>query len=260
MPTFTEGRIREAIGQLKMYQGFVKNYKLALAFPGNLSEKDNKALQEAGIEVWDINFIASEFANEIASTPHPILQPLFASAKYVAAHDKLINELKSIKPVNKDDDWSKYQKHIEKVLDYLFGNVLSSPISELSDHFKINRRDFILRNYAESGFWAHLRNRYSADFIVLDAKNYSKSVTKKEVLQISNYLKIHGAGLFGIIISRNGGDKGSYYTCREIWAIDRKLVIVSDDNDIIKMIIAKASSNAPEEIIRQKIEEFRLSM
>ncbi len=94
----------------------------------------------------------------------------------------------------------------------------------------------------------------------MDAKNYTKKVTKKEVLQIANYLKVHGAGLFGIIISRNGGNTGCYYTCREVWAMDKKLIIVLTDEDIIKMIIAKAANNDPEEIIRQKIEEFRLSM
>ncbi|HSZ25792.1 MAG TPA: hypothetical protein VK766_08750 [Cytophagaceae bacterium] len=260
IPTFTEIRLREVIEQLKVYGKYAKGYRLVFAFPGILSDKDNADIQSNGIEIWDINYIAQTFAKEITTTPHPLFQALFTKTKYVAAHDKLIIELKSIRAGNKDADWSKYQKHIEKVLDYLFGSVLSSPITEHSDHFKINRRDFILRNYAETGFWAHLRNRYLADFIVLDAKNYTKKVTKKEVLQIANYLKVHGAGLFGIIISRNGGNTGCYYTCREVWAMDKKLIIVLTDEDIIKMIIAKAANNDPEEIIRQKIEEFRLSM
>ncbi len=260
IPTFTEIRLKEVIEQLKKYKQYAKDYKIAFAFPGILPDKDNALIQAEGIEVWDINFISSTFAKEVATTPHPLLQSLFTSVKYVAEHDKLITDLKAIRTGKKDNDWLKYQKHVERILDYLFGSVLSSPITELSDHFKINRRDFILRNYAETGFWANIRNRYLADFIVVDAKNYSKKVTKKEVLQISNYLKVHGSGLFGIIISRNGGDTGCYYTCREIWAMDKKLVIVLDDNDVIKMIMAMASSNNPEEIIRQKIEQFRLSM
>ncbi|MFZ4671253.1 MAG: hypothetical protein ACOYLT_04480 [Flavobacterium sp.] len=260
IPTFTELRLREIIEQLKIFKKYSKDHKIALAFPGILTNKDNELLQKDGIEVWDINYISTKFFKEIASTPHPLFQALFTSKKNVAEHNKLIMDLKSINPGRKDKDWSKYQKHIEKILDYLFGSVLSSPITELSDHFKINRRDFILRNYAETGFWAHIRTRYLADYIVLDAKNYTKKVTKKEILQISNYLKVHGAGLFGIIVTRNGSDNGSYYTCREIWAMDKKLVIVLDDNDIKKMIIAKASTNNPEEIIRQKIEQFRLSM
>lgn len=259
-PTYTESGLKNVIQQLKNYKQYAKGYKLAFAFPGLLPEEDNKLIQNEGVEVWDINFIASIFAKEVATTPHPFLQSLYTNVKYVAGHDKLITELKAIRVGKIDNDWLKYQKHIERILEYLFSTALSSPITELSDHFKINRRDFILRNYAETGFWANIRNRYFADFIVIDAKNYSKKVTKKEVLQISNYLKVHGAGLFGIIFSRNGGDLGCYYTCREIWAMDKKMVIILDDNDVIKMIIAMASGNNPEEIIRQKIEQFRLSM
>jgi hypothetical protein len=160
----------------------------------------------------------------------------------------------------KENEWSRYQKFVRRILEYLFGSQLSSPITEHSDHFGINRRDFILRNYAEIGFWAHLRTRYFADYIVIDAKNYSKKVTKKEVLQIANYLKEHGAGLFGLILSRNGGDNSCYYTCREIWAMEKKLIIVLDDDDLEKMILSKEATGSPEEIIRQKIEQFRLSM
>lgn len=258
--TLTELRLREVIEQLKVYQKYAKAHKLAFLFPGILSDNDNAMFQSQGIEVWDINYIAQTFAKEIEKTLHPLFQALFTATKYVPAHDKLITELTSINAGRKNNDWSKYQKHIEKILDYLFGSALSSPITENSDYFKINRRDFILRNYAEAGFWAHIRNRYFADFIVLDAKNYTKKVTKKEVLQMANYLKVHGAGLFGIIVSRNGGDTGCYYTCREMWAMDKKLIIVLNDEDVIKMIIAKAASDDPEEIIRQKIEQFRLLM
>jgi hypothetical protein len=260
MPTFTDIRLREIKDQMKTFGKYAPGYCLVLAFPGILSEKDNTLIQNIGIEIWDINYIAQTFAKEIEKTNHPIFKALFTTAKYDPTHDKLIVGLNSISAGKKDKDWSKYQKHIEKILDYLFGSVLSSPITENADHFKINRRDFILRNYAETGFWAHVRTRYFADYIIIEAKNYTKKVTKKEILQISNYLKIHGTGLFGILVSRNGGDTGCYYTCRDLWAMEKKLIIVLNDQDMIKMIIAKSSSNNPEEIIQQKIEQFRLSM
>lgn len=258
--TFTKRRLQDVIGQLKYYEKYMGDAKLILAFPGILPDSDNKLLQEMGIEVWDLRFISSTFPAEIASTGHPILQPLF-SAQYSSAGNAWITELKSIKTGKRDEnEWSKYQRFIQRTIEYLFGSELSSPITEHSDHFGINRRDFILRNYSEKGFWASLRARYFADYIVIDAKNYSKKVTKKEVLQISNYLKIHGPGLFGIIFSRNGGDNSCYYTCREIWAMEKKLIIVLNDEDLEKMILSKETSDTPEEIIQQKIEQFRLSM
>jgi hypothetical protein len=83
---------------------------------------------------------------------------------------------------------------------------LSTPIVELSDESGTNRRDIILPNYAERGFWSFVRERYCADFIVVDAKNHADCVGKTEALQVLNYLKAHGAGLLGLIVSRAGGD------------------------------------------------------
>lgn len=263
IPTFTEIRIRDVIEQLKTYKKYVDGANLVFLFPGILSEKDNAFINNNGIEVWDINYIAQTFAKEIADTHHPIFQALYTTyttIKYVASDNNLVIDLKAIPSGKKNNDWSKYEKHIEKVLNYLFESDLSSPLTQNADYFKINRRDFILRNEAESGFWANIRNRYSADFILVEAKNYTKKVTKNEVLQTAHYLKTHGVGLFGIIISRNGGNTGCYLTCREIWAMDKKLIIVLNDDDIINMIMSKSSSNSPHEIIRQKIEEFRLNM
>ena len=74
-------------------------------------------------------------------------------------------------------------------------------------------------------------------------------------------LKSHGAGLFGLIISRVGGDaSGCEHTLREQWLVHRKLILVLDDEDMKEMLIAKSDGRAPEEILGQKIEHFRLSM
>jgi hypothetical protein len=217
-------------------------------------------LRQSNIEVWDRKFITQTFKNEIEKTDNKLFQKFFSlSESKPKIEDTLLNELKLISAGK--DDWSKYQKHVEKILSFLFSDILSEPITELPDKYGINRRDFILRNYCETGFWKYLREKYQADFIVIDAKNYTGKIKKNQVLQISNYLKSHGTGLFAIIISRNGQeDTGSYFTRREIWATERKMIIILDDNDMEKMILAKAALNRPEEIIIQKIEGFRLEM
>lgn len=259
--TFTPSKLEDVINKLMTYRQIDEQSSVVLFFPGILPNQDNELLSKAGIEVWDVNFIASTFADEVATIQHPILQELFRKANYVTDEDKLIRELKSIQTGGKgENEWARYQEFIQKILDHLFGKQLSSPIVERPDYFRVNRRDLIMRNYAESGFWAHLRHRYFADYIVVDTKNYSKKIGKKEVLQIANYLKIHGPGLFALLFSRNGGDNSCYHTCREIWAMEQKLVIVLNDSDLERMIIANETSQRPEEIIRQRIEEFRLSM
>lgn len=131
---------------------------------------------------------------------------------------------------------------------------------ENSDYLKTNRRDFILSNYAKDGFWEFLRSNYKADYIVVDAKNYSNKIKKDEVLQIANYLKPHGAGMFGMIFTRKGGDsRGCETTLREQWILHGKLILVLDDEDVENMLVA-SSTGTTTDIIGQKIEKFRLSM
>jgi len=252
--SFTRENLISVIKQLKAYRNYSKDSTLVFAFPGKLLEDEYLLFEKENIKVWDRDVISQIFKSEIRSTHHPTFQYLFHFRIPEDESEKLIEDLLKIKPGR--DNWFEYQKLVGKALNYLFSKKLSSPITELPDDFKINRRDFILPNYSESGFWAYLRMRYNADFIVVDAKNYTKKVQKKEILQVANYLKKHGTGLLGIIISRNGGDRSSKLTIREIWATEQKLIIVLNDNDFIKMIKAVE----PEEILKQRIEEFRLSI
>jgi len=63
-----------------------------------------------------------------------------------------------------------------------------------------------------------------------------------------------------LIIPRSGISQGALYTLREVWAIDKKIIIVLQDNDIEQMLLEKISKREPENVIRQKIEDFRLSL
>lgn len=260
-PTFTDKRLKDIITQLTTYNKNSKDkLKLVLAFPGTLTITDNSLLKKEHIIVWSRHYIANNFKEQIEKSKYPIFQKVFYEQPIggVSIQRVLINNLKNIKKGK--EDWSRYQRHVLTILEYLFGKTLSSPINESSDKFGINRRDFILRNYSENGFWKYLREKYQADFIVIDAKNYSGKIKKNQILQIANYLKQHGTGLFAMIIARNNvEDTGSYFTRREKWITENKMIIILDDNDLEKMILAKSSDSA-EEIIKQRIEDFRLEI
>jgi len=123
---------------------------------------------------------------------------------------------------------------------------------------RVNRRDIVLPNYASEGFWAFMLQYYGAHYVVVDAKNYVGPVKKTEILQLGNYLSRHGAGLFGIIVCRSDLDKGGEITRRELWAFHQKLIVVLNGDDLIQMLDASAVGTDPAEVIRQKIEDFRL--
>jgi hypothetical protein len=104
-----------------------------------------------------------------------------------------------------------------------------------------------------------MRDVYDAHYVVVDAKNYVGQVKKRDILQLANYLTAHGTGLFGMIISRSGDDRSAHETRREQWVIHRKMIIVLNDEDLRQMTANQLSGGDPGELIRQKIEDFRLA-
>jgi len=142
----------------------------------------------------------------------------------------------------------------------MFCPPLGHPLWESSDASGINRRDIILPNEAQTGFWAFLRQRYGADYIVVDPKNYKGRVSKAQVLQIANYLKPHGTGTFAMIFSRNGEKRSSLLTRREQWSVYGKLVLVLLDDDLESMLLAHDSGGQPEEVLSRTIQDFRLGL
>ncbi|MEQ6537200.1 hypothetical protein [Pseudomonas aeruginosa] len=256
-------QLDQLLRQLFAYGTTNNDYKIVLAVPATLSDEYLFALKEAGVEVWDLNFLSREFSGVVHKIPGSYFAQIIVShanrSHEPTNEEKFISSLRSCLP-GKQDCYV-YQKLIGEILGHLFTPPLYEPIPELSDKAKVNRRDFIMPNYVDSGFWAFLRERYSADYVVIDAKNYTKKVSKKDVLQIANYLKSHGAGLFGLIISRRGGDlSGCEVTLREQWLVHQKMIIILDDEDVVSMLLAKSDGRAPEQVIGSKIEQFRLSM
>lgn len=259
----TSAHIHKVILQLEKYRDAYGDCRLILAVPATLRPRDIYDLRLASIELWDLNYIAEHFSKQIKEAYPSYYKALFfvqlSRPPKPTREQELLGNLSVCK--SGKADWHVYQSIVGDILEYLFTPPLGKPIPELSDKAQANRRDFIMPNYVDKGFWAFMRDKYSADYIVIDAKNYTKKVKKSEVLQIANYLKPHGAGLFGLIFSRVGGDSsGCEHTLREQWLVHRKLILVLDDDDVKEMLIAKSDGRAPEDILSQKIEHFRLSM
>lgn len=104
------------------------------------------------------------------------------------------------------------------------------------------------------------RERYDAEYIIVDAKNSDKPITKHDILQMSHYLKVKGVGRFGIIISRKGLGKSSQIALRDTWLHEEKMIVVLDDNDIETMLKEMRIKNDPAVILRQKVAELRVSI
>ena len=261
--SFSSSKALNSINQIKTYGKYSNAKKLVLAVPATLIEKDKNILEANNIEVWDLQYIIKRFASQIKNAASSYYKIYFFAQLYKGPKEKreleLVDSLKGILPGK--EEWNIYQNIVGEICECLFSPPLEKPIPESSDKSKANRRDFIIPNYSDDGFWSFLRTAYQADYIVVDAKNYKNPIKKTSILQISNYLKPHGVGLFAMIFSRKGGDNsGCEQTIREQWLINRKMILVFEDEEVIEMLVAKSENRSPESILSRKIEQFRLSM
>ena len=96
--------------------------------------------------------------------------------------------------------------------------------------------------------------------MVAEVKNLSRGPGKGEILQVANYLNPHGTGLFALILARRDIDQTARWICREQWVQHSKLIVGLSDDDVIQMVRTRMAGNDPAELVRQKIEDFRLGI
>ncbi|MBE6749177.1 MAG: HNH endonuclease [Ruminococcaceae bacterium] len=260
--SFTENLVINKVKRLLEYKQKVPKANLVFITPNDLSEKYEDLIRSNNIELWDKSFLSKEFAEQIIDAEPTSFKLFFSLSsgkvmKGIDEHQKLICNLKNC--ASGWDNWVNYQKLVGSILEFLFCPPLNSPIAQSDDKSKKNRRDFILENYSkENDIWEFLRDRYSADYVVVDAKNSMKSISKDDVLQIANYLKKEGTGLFGLIIARKGTNAASENALREMWIYQQKMIVVLNDVDIEQMILDKKNGDDPAKLILKKITDFRL--
>lgn len=75
----------------------------------------------------------------------------------ISPEEQLLTGLRALAP--RRPSWSSYQKLISRILERLFYPPSSTPIVNHAEELDVNRRDIILPNYADSGFWLFVRER-----------------------------------------------------------------------------------------------------
>lgn len=242
----------------KQYQQTSKS-KIILVVSGTLTKEAIEIANEYNIEIWDVYTLYSLITPELEK------KYFYGNTQIEVKEKKEDIYIRTLQGINAGGDnwqkeWSKYQKLVCDILEYLFSPPLESPRFEMSDLESKNRRDIIFENPAENGFWKQIKNRYSGDYIVVDAKNYKDSIEKRSIIELAHYLKPYGCGLFGLVVSRIAESESSFHARKEQWVSSNKMIISLTDNDLIEMLGIKKKGGKPEELIRKKIADFRMKL
>jgi hypothetical protein len=233
--------------------------QVVLVAAGSVTRSALEYLTRTGIEVWDSQKLAELASPELLAAwfgakPGAIAPDVAVSQKTHAFRTALDAAIPGKK------DWSSYQRLVADVLEFLFCPPLELPRYELPDADVRNRRDILFENPSGDGFWTQIRSDYSAHYIVVDAKNYAGPVPKSAVLDIAHYLKPYGCGMFALLVSRRGSSRGAAHATREQWIGGNKMIVHLDDNSLKEMLELRTSGGEPQEVIRRRIADFRMSL
>jgi len=233
--------------------------QVVLVVAGSITRSAQGFLAQTGIEVWDSQKLAQlaapDLLEEWFGAKPDVVSTDVATSQKVAAFRATLHAT----PPGKGA-WSPYQRLIADVLEFLFCPPLELPRYELSDADARNRRDVLFENSGSNGFWAQIRSDYSAHYIVVDAKNYAKPITKSTVLDIGHYLKPYGCGMFALLVSRRGPGGAAAHATREQWIGGNKMIVHIDDTGLEEMLEVRGNGGEPEEVIRRQIADFRMSL
>ena len=133
-PSFGMTEVHRAIERIELYRQAGSFDAAALVFPGRLGEDGKGALDAAGIEVWDLDYVAAAFADEIAAQRHSgfrLLYSIVARSGGRSPSDVLIARLKACRPGT--EDWAAYQRIVADVFELLFVPPLMRHSWESSD-------------------------------------------------------------------------------------------------------------------------------
>jgi hypothetical protein len=160
--------------------------------------------------------------------------------------------------------WRLFEDICQELFNVMFVPPLSYPLVQANTILAIRRRDFIYPNRdtnSVSNFWVtQVLRRYGGEYVLVECKNLSDSISTSEFDQGMNYLGPDGLGNFGIIISRKGFHQPVKVLQTSSWSKSKKMLLVFSEKSLRDMIRLYAAGDDPTRIIQDEIDRVRTSV
>lgn len=183
--------------------------------------------------------------------------PLFTHIPVLSAKRKISAILKL--PTGKTDN-------ADRVYEDLMVQTLSSMLYPHLDFAKEQSRtdsgsqirDLIFYNNRSYEFLKDIYDAYESRQLVIELKNV-KELEREHINQLNRYMT-DSFGKFGIIFTRNKVPKSIFQNTIDLWAGQRRCILVMDDSDLELMgEVYESKQRLPIEVIKRKYIEFTRS-
>jgi hypothetical protein len=159
--------------------------------------------------------------------------PLFTQIPILSARRKFaaIKKLPTGKVGNAD---VMYERAIGELLPSLFYPYLDFAQEQARTDDGVSIRDLIFYNSRTHEFLLEIMNDYGSKQITFEIKNVAK-ISRENVDQLNRYLT-EDLGRFGVFVTRNPLQKAELTRTVNLWAGQRKAIVVLTDQDLEQMV------------------------
>ena len=200
----TAGVISDRFRVLQRGGRVPERVRYLLIYGGSISPGAQEALDKNGVIVRSARIL-----EDSQTAFWTALQPEYEEHGLIGEAQRLIQELNSI-PHGRMHAVA-YEDVCKSILEFLFCPELGPPKTQVPNFSFGQRRDLIMRNDAQDGFWARTRERYKADYLLVEFKNSGSRVGNKSIWQLAGYIEGKGHGA----LRDASHAKRRYGRCRE---------------------------------------------
>jgi hypothetical protein len=223
--------------------------------------------QRENISVWDGSYL-----NELLEL-HPdirrdfqILLDAQAATRRGVGQDvplepraqELITRLESLPPGR--DHWRDFEELCVEILTYALFPQLGVPVVQSRSEDGLDIRDAVFPISAPDSFWDEIKQTCSSRFVVAEFKNYTESISQREVESIQQYLYIKARRMFGVLCTRKQPAESAMLARRRAWVESDKLIVICSDDELKDLIRARSYGERPTDVFDAQLQEFFLRL
>lgn len=180
-----------------------------------------------------------------------------AVSSEVAHGASLMERLRKCQPGKRD--WKAYENLMVDVLQFLFVPPLGAPRLQSRTIDRLDVRDALLPNKAESGFWLQMRQNWGCHFALFEFKNLRDGVGADEVDQVRLYTQRKSIGRLAFVVGRQAARKSARDAIKVAYQYSDLMVVLLDDFHIESMLRLKGAGDNPTIILDEIIDDSLLA-
>ena len=174
--------------------------------------------------------------------------------------ESLIAEIQAWEPKTRKS--SEYENLCTKVLNILFAADLALWSEQQKSNEDLYRFDLIckIKDDIKESFWKFIEEYFRSKYIIFEFKNYSETITQKEIYTTDKYLYAKALRCVAIIISCYGEDKNAKKAIKGTLRENGKLIISISNKDLVDLLNEKLHGGSPAEYLYNRLDTMLIEL